>query len=35
MGTEIEMLVVGNCLLLKEAQNAALRMNYSDAFDLD
>jgi carbamoyltransferase len=29
------MLVVGNCLLRKEDQNPALRMNYSDAFELD
>lgn len=35
MGTDIEMLVVGNCLLRKEEQNAALRMNYSEAFELD
>jgi carbamoyltransferase len=35
MGTDIEMLVVGNCLLHKEDQNPALRMNYSDAFELD
>jgi len=35
MGTDIEMLVVGNCLLRKEDQNPALRMNYSDAFELD
>ena len=35
MGTDIEMLIVGNCLLRKEDQNPALRMNYSDSFDLD
>jgi carbamoyltransferase len=35
MGTDIEMLVVGNCLLRKEDQSPALRMNYSDAFELD
>jgi carbamoyltransferase len=35
MGTDIEMLVVGNCLLRKEDQNGALRVNYSETFDLD
>jgi len=35
MGTEIEMLAVGNCLLAKERQNPALRKNYEHAFELD
>ena len=35
MGTEIELLAVGNCLLRKEAQAPALRQNYEDKFDLD
>ena len=35
MGTDIEMLVVGNCVLRKEDQNDALRMDYSEAFELD
>ena len=35
MGTDIEMLVVGNCLLRKEDQNPALRTNYIEAFELD
>ena len=35
MGTDIEVLVAGNCLLRKEEQNSSLRMNYSEAFDLD
>jgi carbamoyltransferase len=35
MGTDIEMLVVGNCLLRKEDQDTELRMNYSEAFELD
>ncbi len=35
MGTDIEVLVVGNCLLKKEDQDPALRMNYKDAFELD
>jgi carbamoyltransferase len=35
MGTDIEVLVAGNCLLRKEEQNASLRRNYSEAFELD
>lgn len=35
MGSEIELLVVGNCLLRKEAQDPALKLNYKDAFELD
>ncbi len=35
MGTDIEVLVAGNCLLRKEEQNASLRLNYSEAFELD
>ena len=35
MGTDIEVLVVGNCLLRKEEQDASLRVDYSDAFELD
>lgn len=35
MGTEIEVLVVENCLLMKEKQDASLRRNYEKAFDLD
>ncbi len=35
MGTEIEVLVVGNCMLRKEAQDPALKLNYETAFDLD
>jgi carbamoyltransferase len=35
MGTEIEVLAVGNCLLRKEAQNPALKKNYEKAFELD
>ncbi|MFW2391230.1 MAG: carbamoyltransferase [Methyloceanibacter sp.] len=35
MGTDIEMLVVGNCVLRKEDQDTALRMDYSEAFELD
>jgi carbamoyltransferase len=35
MGTEIEVLAVGNCLLRKEKQNPALKQNYETAFELD
>jgi carbamoyltransferase len=35
MGTEIEVLVVGNCFLLKEEQDPALKLDYKDAFELD
>jgi carbamoyltransferase len=35
MGTEIERLAVGNCWLLKEEQDPALRKNYETAFELD
>ncbi len=35
MGTEIEVLVVGNCLLRKEAQDPGLAGDYKDAFELD
>jgi carbamoyltransferase len=35
MGTEIELLAVGNCLLRKEEQDPSLRKNYEQAFELD
>jgi len=35
MGSEIEMLVIGNCVLRKEQQNAALALDYSSSFALD
>lgn len=35
MGSEIEMLVVGDCILRKEAQDPALKRDYKDAFELD
>ena len=35
MGTKIEVLAVGNCLLRKEHQDPALGKNYAEAFDLD
>jgi len=35
MGTEIEILSVGNCFLRKEEQDSSLKQNYADAFELD
>ena len=35
MGTEIEVLVVGNCVLDKARQDPALKQDYKEAFDLD
>jgi len=35
MGTEIDMLVVGNSILRKEEQNPALKIDYKDEFELD
>jgi carbamoyltransferase len=35
MGTEIDLLAIGNCLLHKEPQNVALKSNYEHAFELD
>ncbi|MCH9050487.1 MAG: carbamoyltransferase [Proteobacteria bacterium] len=35
MGTEIDVLVAGNCLLRKEEQDPALKRDYKDAFELD
>jgi carbamoyltransferase len=35
MGTEIEMLVVGNCVLHKEQQNPALKSTYHHSVELD
>jgi predicted NodU family carbamoyl transferase len=35
MGSEIETLIVGNCVLQKEEQNPGLKLDYKDAFDLD
>ena len=35
MGTEIEMLAVGNCILRKDEQNPALKQDYKNEFALD
>jgi len=35
MGTEMDVLAVGNCLLYKEQQDEALKENYEERYDLD
>ncbi len=35
MGTELDMLAIGNCILKKESQNPELKLDYKDAFELD
>jgi carbamoyltransferase len=35
MGNELDLLVVGNCVLRKPEQNPALKQDYSSAFELD
>jgi carbamoyltransferase len=35
MGSELDVLAVGNCYLRKEDQNPALKQNYETAFELD
>ena len=35
MGTEMETLVVGNCILRKDRQDMALAEDYKDKFELD
>ena len=35
MGTEIEMLAIGDCLLHKERQDPALKLDYRNVFDPD
>jgi carbamoyltransferase len=35
MGTELDMLVIGNCVLHKTQQNPGLKLDYSSAFELD
>jgi carbamoyltransferase len=35
MGSEIEVLVVGNCFLKKEEQDESLKLDYKNAFELD
>jgi carbamoyltransferase len=35
MGTELDLLVVGNCVLKKADQDPALKLDYKEAFELD
>ena len=35
MGTEIDVLLAGNCLLRKEEQDQSLRRDYKTVFELD
>ena len=35
MGTELDVLAIGNCLLRKNDQDPALKQDYSEAFELD
>jgi carbamoyltransferase len=35
MGNDIELLVVGNCMLRKNEQNPALKINYQQQFEPD
>ena len=35
MGNELDLLVVGQCVLKKSAQDPALKQDYSSAFELD
>lgn len=35
MGTELDVLAIGNCYLRKQAQDPALKQNYESAFELD
>ena len=35
MGTDIETLVIGNCLLRKEQQDPSLKLDYKETFALD
>jgi carbamoyltransferase len=35
MGTEIDLLVMGNTVLYKEEQDTSLKMDYKDNFELD
>ena len=35
MGTELDILAIGNCLLIKEEQQETLKENYQDLYELD
>ena len=35
MGTDLDYLVIGNCILDKKKQNPKLKKNYSEKFEMD
>ena len=35
MGTDLDYLVIGNCILDKTKQNIALKKDYTEEFELD
>jgi len=35
MGTELDVLVIGNYMLIKEDQDEALKENYEERYELD
>jgi carbamoyltransferase len=35
MGTELDILLIGNCFLKKDVQDQSLRLDYKDGFELD
>jgi carbamoyltransferase len=35
MGTQLDILAIGNYLLIKEEQNSDLELNYKDRYELD
>jgi carbamoyltransferase len=35
MGTELDYLIIGNCVLSKEKQDKLLKLNYNDMYELD
>ena len=35
MGTEIDILVIENCLLRKEKQSTSLKIDYKEKYELD
>ena len=35
MNTELDYLIIGNCILEKNKQNTKLKKNYIDKFELD
>ena len=35
MGTELDFLVIGNCIIRKEQQDKSLAQNYKERYELD